>query len=96
MSEIPPIHAGLAPFDNVLIGYAFDLGQKIKVEKRIVNSFPQLFGDLGGLYEFVATIIVFLIGRYKSGVYNLHQVTSQFRLPASSKTFQEIINSNGG
>ena len=58
-----------------MVHFFFDLSQKIYVERRTVTSVPQIFGDLGGLYEFHALIILSLIGRYKSGVFSLHQVT---------------------
>ena len=41
---------------------SFTISQQIKIEKRKVTSLPGLFGDLGGLYEFLATIIVVAIG----------------------------------
>ena len=42
--------------------YRFDMSQTVKIEQRKVVSIPSLFGELGGLYEFLATIIVTLIG----------------------------------
>ena len=44
-----------------ILAIAFELSQEIKVEKRQVTSIPGLFGDLGGLYEFLATIVVALV-----------------------------------
>ncbi len=49
---------------GVFFAYLFDLSQTIKVEKRQVTSLPGLFGDLGGLYEFFATLAVTLIGAF--------------------------------
>ena len=54
----------LPQFENLFFHVYFDLSQKIIVERRTVTSLTQLFGDLGGLYEFIATFIIFLIGRY--------------------------------
>ena len=50
--------------DDSILTYAFDLSNLMKVEKRTVLSFPQLFGELGGLYEFISTLIFFILGRY--------------------------------
>lgn len=52
--------------EAVFTQYRFDLSQKIIVEKRQVTSMPTLFGDLGGLYEFIATIAITLIGRIQA------------------------------
>ena len=60
--------------------YGFDLSQQIKVEKRQVTSLPGLFGDLGGLYEFFATLSVTLIGAYQAKMFALSQVKSLFRV----------------
>ena len=49
---------------DVIFSFIFDLSNQIKVETRTVISFPQLFGELGGLYEFISTFIVFIVGRY--------------------------------
>ena len=76
-------------YNNIFLHVYFDLSQKIIAEKRTVTSLTQLFGDLGGLYEFVATFIIFLIGRYQSGAFTLHQVASHFRLPSSS-SFEDV------
>ena len=57
-------------------------------------SFPQTFGDLGGLYEFLATITIFLIGRYQSKTFNLHRIMNSFKVAAASpvphKKLQEL------
>lgn len=49
--------------EPVFTQYRFDLSQKTIIEKRQVTSLPTLFGDLGGLYEFIATIAITLIAR---------------------------------
>ena len=64
--------------------YLFDLSQMIKVEKRQVTSLPELFGDLGGLYEFFATLSVTCIGAYQAKMFTLHQVKSLFRVADGS------------
>ena len=49
---------------DTFLSFMFDLSNKIKVETRTVLSFPQVFGELGGLYEFLSTFIFFILGRY--------------------------------
>ena len=49
---------------DTFLSFMFDLSNKIKVERRTVLSFPQVFGELGGLYEFLSTFIFFILGRY--------------------------------
>ena len=46
--------------------FRFDLSQTIVKEKRQVMSWPVLFGDLGGLYEVLATISLFCIGSFQA------------------------------
>lgn len=70
---------------NALLEYNFDLSQRIQVESRTVMSFPQIFGDLGGLYEFLATITIFLIGRYQSKVFSLHRISNSFKIATANK-----------
>ena len=59
------------------------------MEKRSVSSLPILFGDLGGLYEFFATLLVTLIGTYQAKVFVLSQVQSLFRA-AKRKNLSQI------
>lgn len=46
--------------------FRFDVSQTVVKEKRQVMSWPVLFGELGGLYEFLATISVFFIGCFQA------------------------------
>ena len=50
----------------------------------------QLFGDIGGLYDFLAATVLFFIGRYQSKTFGLHQVKTLFRLPLASDQNQKI------
>ncbi len=54
------------------------------MEKRQVISLPELFGDLGGLYEFFATLAVTLIGAYQTKMYSLNQIESLFKVADNS------------
>ena len=62
-----------------LYRYTFDIGMTIKVEKRTVISFPQVFSDLGGLYEFLATLAIHIVGRYQSKSFSLQNVSQHFK-----------------
>ena len=44
-------------------------------------SLPDLFGNLGGLYEFLATAMLYLIGTFQSRAFSLDFVSSHFRTP---------------
>ena len=37
------------------------LSNTVQVEKRQVNSYPEFFGELGGLFEFLSTVASVLI-----------------------------------
>lgn len=49
---------------SVFASFYFDLGQQVKIEKRVVNSLPELFGEVGGLRDFMKEIAVVLIGGF--------------------------------
>lgn len=57
---------GYFPASNpsLLLECNFDLSQRIHFESRTVMSFPETLGELGGLYEILITIAMFLIDRY--------------------------------
>ena len=66
--------------EREIMVYAFELSQEIKVEKRQVTSIPGLFGDLGGLYEFLATIVATLVSGYQVRAYSFDLIKSFFRV----------------
>ena len=41
--------------------YAIEVGPQINIEKRKVTSLPSLFGEIGGLNDFFASFVVFII-----------------------------------
>ena len=65
--------------EGIFLVYYFDLSETIKVEKRIVTDFPTLFGELGGLYEFVRTLCIFCIGGVQTKLYLIDTVNQFFR-----------------
>ena len=70
---------GLPTDSDSLLTLYFDLSEKIKVESRVVTNIPTLFGDLGGLYSFFATIVVLMLGRIHGKLYLIDQVSTMFR-----------------
>ena len=60
--------------EDLVFAYNFDLSQSISVEHRYVLSFPELFGILGGLYEFLASSVIFLVGHYNSSMFKIEQI----------------------
>lgn len=46
------------------VSFFFDLGQQIKIEKRVVNSLPSVFGEIGGFGELLRQFIALIIGGF--------------------------------
>ena len=49
---------------NSYLEYTLNMGPQIKIEKRIVTSLPSLFGEIGGLYDFLILIVLFIISGF--------------------------------
>lgn len=64
--------------EDSYVKYYFDLSQTIRKEKRQVTSLPVLFGDLGGLYGFFASIAMTLISRVQAKLSIAEQISSLF------------------
>ena len=70
---------GLEP--DAYFSYLFDMGEEIKVEARVVTSLISLFGDIGGLREVFASLVVLLLGSFQSKAYLIDQIeNSRFRV----------------
>ena len=55
---MPPVNG-----DNTRIHtFQIDLSLAIKIEKRVVTSLLSLFGEIGGLNDFMAAFILIFIG----------------------------------
>ena len=81
----------LGDLGDLFFEFRFDLSTKIQIEKRQVTSFPTLFGNLGGIYSFFATMVLCVINRYQTGAYGLHQVNSLFKqLPSSNNVIPKF------
>ena len=57
---------------------------------RKVVALPWLFADLGGLYGFFAAITIFVLGRYQSGAFILHQLYKLYELPIEMNPAQKF------
>jgi len=68
------------PEEGARHAYYIDLSTEIRVEKREVLSLPSLFGEIGGLNDFLATIIVFLIGTFQAKAFSFDRMTYLFRV----------------
>ena len=49
--------------NDLIISFFIDLSNEIKIEKRVVTSFPSIFGEIFGLYEFMATFAILIVGK---------------------------------
>ena len=55
---MPPLYG-----DNSLVHtFQIDLSLAIKIEKRVVTDILSLFGEIGGLHDFMAAFIFLFIG----------------------------------
>ena len=49
---------------NSYVEYNLEVGPQIEIEKRKVTSLPSLFGEIGGLNDFFASFVIFIISGY--------------------------------
>ena len=49
---------------NSYMEYAIEVGPQVNIEKRKVTSLPSLFGEIGGLNDFFASFVVFIISGF--------------------------------
>ena len=66
--------------DTVLHSYQLDMSNAIKIEKRVVTDLISLFGDIGGLNDFLATFIIVLIGSVQTKLFTMDIVSTMFRV----------------
>lgn len=50
------------PEEDTMAAFYFQIDEKVKIEGRIVNSLPELFGSIGGLRDFLSSMVFFVIG----------------------------------
>lgn len=60
--------------------FFFDLDQQIKIEKRVVNSLPSVFGEIGGFGELLRQFVALLIGGYQAKAFFGDQMASLYRV----------------
>ncbi len=58
----------------------FDLSVEVKIEKRVVNSLPSLFGEVGGLNDLLATLVLLLIGMFQANAFIFDLATTFFKI----------------
>ncbi len=58
----------------------FDLSVEIKIEKRVVNSLPSLFGEVGGLNDLLATFVLLFIGMFQVNAFIFDLATTFFKI----------------
>ena len=81
----------MAQFDsNAVFNYDFDLSKKVIIENRTVTGILALFGDLGGLYDFLAALIAFGISRLQSYFFKFDFLKSVFRQAKSKLRFSDV------
>ena len=64
--------------DDTYIEYTIEVGAQIEIEKRKVISLPSLFGEIGGLNDFFASFVMFLIGGFQANSFILDSIKRLF------------------
>lgn len=62
-----------------------EVGSKINIEKRKVTSLPSLFGEIGGLYDFFALIIMLMINNFQANSFFVDSIKRLFLMNMSVK-----------
>ena len=63
----------------------FEMSPEIKIEKRKVTSLPSLFGEIGGLNDFFALIIMLLLSNFQANSFLLKSIKDLFLTSKSEK-----------
>ena len=56
------------------------MNQQLRIEKRVVNSLPEVFGEIGGLTELLKSAIVLVIGGFQAKAFFSDQMKSLYRI----------------
>ena len=64
--------------DKILFTYLFDLAFEIKIQKRVVNTLPNLFGAITGVEAFFEFLIVIFIGATPAKNYLFDRISTFF------------------
>ena len=70
------------------------MGHRIEIEKRLVISLPNLFGEIGGLNDFFATLVIILINGYQAKNFLLDSIGRFFLIKLSTNKGQSVNTSN--
>ena len=53
-------------FEPAIASFYFDLSETIRIEKRVVSSLPEIFGEIGGLRDFLKEITFYFIAGFQA------------------------------
>ena len=67
------------------IEFDLEIGPQIEIEKRKVTSLPSLFGEIGGLNDFFASFIVFIISGFQANSFILDSIKRLFLIKQDDK-----------
>ena len=73
--------------------YQFRLSTRVIEYERIIYSFTDMAGDVGGFKEFIEVILCFLIGSYANRLYFAELIQKMFRVRLDTDTSQNKIKS---
>ena len=71
----------------------FRLSTRVIEYERIIYSFTDMAGDVGGFKEFIEVILCFLIGSYANRLYFAELIQKMFRVRLDTDTSQNKIKS---
>ena len=63
---------------NSYVEYVLEVGPRVEIENRKVTSLPSLFGEIGGLNDFFASFVVFIISGFQANSFILDSVKRLF------------------
>ena len=79
LDRLTKLSLPMPPSPDSFREYWVDLSTEIKIEKRVVNSFPSLFGEVGGINELLATLVLLLIGMFQANAFIFDQASTFFK-----------------
>jgi len=79
LDRLSKINLPFPPDADSIINYWIDLSQEVKIEKRVVTSLPSLFGEAGGLNDFLGSFVFLFVGQLKAKAFTFDQIKTFFR-----------------
>ena len=71
-----PVNAWIQP--NVYYEFVLEIGPQIEIEKRRVISLPELFGEIGGLNDFITLTLVLILSSFRANAYLMDTINKLF------------------